>query len=104
MLLAHQQNILVQMLGDLPVGFIYRDCQGSAFMPHATEWLDTIDEAQAENIFTREQLLRYFPYYLLVNSTFAVTAALGAAGLDSEANLMARVRTLLAEVRDQGDS
>ncbi|WP_236424944.1 ferric iron reductase, partial [Escherichia coli] len=63
--------------------------------------LDTIDEAQAENIFTREQLLRYFPYYLLVNSTFAVTAALGAAGLDSEANLMARVRTLLAEVRDQ---
>ena len=100
-LLAHQQNILVQMLGDLPVGFIYRDCQGSAFMPHATEWLDTIDEAQAENIFTREQLLRYFPYYLLVNSTFAVTAALGAAGLDSEANLMARVRTLLAEVRDQ---
>ena len=100
-LLAHQQNILVQMLGDLPVGFIYRDCQGSAFMPHATEWLDTIDEAQAENIFTREQLLRYFPYYLLVNSTFAVTAALGAAGLDSEANLMARVRTLLAEVRDK---
>nr|BCT73964.1 hypothetical protein [Escherichia coli] len=59
-LLAHQQNILVQMLGDLPVGFIYRDCRGSAFMPHATEWLDTIDEAQAENIFTREQLLRYF--------------------------------------------
>ncbi|HAW0182661.1 TPA: SidA/IucD/PvdA family monooxygenase [Escherichia coli] len=80
-LLAHQQNILVQMLGDLPVGFIYRDCQGSAFMPHATEWLDTIDEAQAENIFTREQLLRYFPYYLLVNSTFAVTAALGGADL-----------------------
>lgn len=100
-LLAHQQNILVQMLADLPIGFIYRDCQGCAFMPHATDWLDTIDEAQAENIFTREQLLCYFPYYLLVNSTFAVTAALGAAGLDSEANLMARVRTFLAEVRDQ---
>ena len=62
---------------------------------------NSIDEALAENIFTREQLLRYFPYYLLVNSTFAVTAALGAAGLDSEANLMARVRTLLAEMRDQ---
>ncbi len=59
-LLAHQQNILVQMLGDLPVGFIYRDCQGSAFMPHATDWLDSIGEAQAENIFTHEQLLRYF--------------------------------------------
>ena len=100
-LLAHQQNILVEMQQDFPVGLIYRDCQGSAFMPHAAGWLDTIGEAQAENVFTREQLLRYFPYYLLVNSTFAVTAALGAAGLDSEANLMARVRTLLAEMRDQ---
>ncbi|MBB1200867.1 IucA/IucC family siderophore biosynthesis protein [Enterobacteriaceae bacterium 89] len=100
-LLAHQQNILVQMQQDLPVGFIYRDCQGSAFMPHAAGWLDVIGEAQAENVFTREQLLRYFPYYLLVNSTFAVTAALGVAGLDSEENLMTLVRSHLAELREQ---
>lgn len=100
-LLAHQQNILVEMQQDLPVGLIYRDCQGSAFMPHAVGWLDVIGEAQAENIFTREQLLRYFPYYLLVNSTFAVTAALGAAGLDDEASLMSRVRAQLCAVREQ---
>lgn len=98
-LLAHQQNILLEMHQDLPVGLIYRDCQGSAFMPHAAGWLDEIGEAQAENVFTRAQLLRYFPYYLLVNSTFAVTAALGAAGLDSEANLMARVRDALIALR-----
>ncbi|PWD62467.1 aerobactin synthase IucA [Pectobacterium parmentieri] len=100
-LLAHQQNILVEMQQDLPIGLIYRDCQGSAFMPHAAGWLDVIGEAQAENIFTHEQLLRYFPYYLLVNSTFAVTAALGAAGLDSEVSLMARVRMQLCAVREQ---
>ncbi len=98
-LLAHQQNILVEMQQDLPVGLIYRDCQGSAFMPHARGWLDQIGEAEAENVFTREQLLRYFPYYLLVNSTFAVTAALGVAGIDSEQNLMARVRLALAALR-----
>lgn len=98
-LLAHQQNILVEMQKDLPVGLIYRDCQGSAFMPHAAGWLDVIGEAQAENVFTREQLLRYFPYYLLVNSTFAVTAALGAAGMDTEVSLMARVRDALDAVR-----
>lgn len=98
-LLAHQQNILVEMQQDLPVGLIYRDCQGSAFMPHAAGWLDVIGEAQAENVFTREQLLRYFPYYLLVNSTFAVTAALGAAGMDTEVSLMARVRDVLDAVR-----
>ncbi|NRH24153.1 aerobactin synthase IucA [Pantoea stewartii] len=98
-LLAHQQNILVEMAQDLPVGLIYRDCQGSAFMPHAAGWLDEISEAQAENVFSREQLLRYFPYYLLVNSTFAVTAALGAAGMDSETHLMARVRDALSALR-----
>lgn len=100
-LLAHQQNILVEMEQDLPVGLIYRDCQGSAFMPHAAGWLDMIGEAQAENVFSREQLLRYFPYYLLVNSTFAVTAALGAAGMDSETHLMARVRDALTALRNE---
>lgn len=100
-LLAHQQNILVEMEQDLPVGLIYRDCQGSAFMPHAAGWLDMIGEAQAENVFSREQLLRYFPYYLLVNSTFAVTAALGAAGMDSETHLMARVRDALSALRNE---
>lgn len=100
-LLAHQQNILVEMAQDLPVGLIYRDCQGSAFMPHAAGWLDVIGEAQAENVFSREQLLRYFPYYLLVNSTFAVTAALGAAGMDSETHLMARVRDALSALRGE---
>ena len=43
----------------------------------------------------------FTPTDQLSNSTFAVTAALGAAGLDSESNLMARVRASLAEVRDQ---
>lgn len=37
-----------------------------------------------ENRFGEGQLLRYFPYYLLLNSTLAVTAALAAAGFDSE--------------------
>ncbi|MDK1358573.1 ferric iron reductase, partial [Cronobacter sakazakii] len=38
-------------------------------------------------------------YYLLVNSTLAVTAALGAAGFESEENLMALVRDALAQLR-----
>lgn len=33
-LLAHQQNILVEMQQDLPVGMLYRDCQGAA-LPRA---------------------------------------------------------------------
>lgn len=52
-----------------------------------------------ENRFGESQLLRYFPYYLLLNSTLAVTAALAAAGFDSEEHLMSRVRDALAGLR-----
>lgn len=100
-LLAHQQNILVEMQQDLPVGLLYRDCQGSGFTAGAEQWLAEIGEPEAENRFSEEQLLRYFPYYLLVNSTLAVTAALGAAGFDSEEKLIAQVREALATLRSQ---
>ncbi|MNI09948.1 N(2)-citryl-N(6)-acetyl-N(6)-hydroxylysine synthase [compost metagenome] len=99
-LLAHQQNILVEMQQDLPVGMLYRDCQGSGFTRDATPWLDEIGEAEAENRFSEQQLLRYFPYYLLVNSTLAVTAAMAAAGFDSEESLMRRVRDALTTLRN----
>jgi N2-citryl-N6-acetyl-N6-hydroxylysine synthase len=98
-LLAHQQNILVEMQQDLPIGMLYRDCQGSGFTQSAIPWLEDIGEANAENRFSEQQLLRYFPYYLLVNSGLAVTAALAAAGFDSEENLMARVRDALSSLR-----
>lgn len=98
-LLAHQQNILVEMQQDLPVGMLYRDCQGSGFTQSALPWLEEIGEAEAENSFSEQQLLRYFPYYLLVNSSLAVTAALAAAGFDSEENLMVRVRDALSALR-----
>ncbi|WP_145574679.1 IucA/IucC family protein [Yersinia mollaretii] len=98
-LLAHQQNILVEMQQDLPVGMLYRDCQGSGFTRDAAPWLEEIGEAEAENRFSEQQLLRYFPYYLLVNSSLAVTAALAAAGFDSEENLMGRVRDALSGLR-----
>lgn len=98
-LLAHQQNILVEMQQDLPIGMLYRDCQGSGFTRDAGPWLEEIGEADAENRFSEQQLLRYFPYYLLVNSSLAVTAALAAAGFDSEEPLMARVRDALSGLR-----
>lgn len=98
-LLAHQQNILVEMHEDLPVGLSYRDCQGSAFTAGAQAWLAEVGEQDAENQFSESQLLRYFPYYLLVNSTLAVTAALGAAGFEREETLMALVRDELENLR-----
>lgn len=98
-LLAHQQNILVEMHEDLPVGLLYRDCQGSAFTRGAEAWLAESGENDAENQFSNIQLLRYFPYYLLLNSTLAVTAALGMAGFEKEEALIELVRQSLSALR-----
>ena len=99
LLLAHQQNILVVMQQDLPVGMMFRDCQGSGFTAAAGSWLAQIDEASAENSFSEQQRLRYFPYYLIVNSALAVTAALAAARFAEESQLIARVRDILSQLR-----
>lgn len=98
-LLAHQQNILLVMQQDLPSGMLFRDCQGSGYSAGADGWLEEIGEAEAENRFSEQQLLRYFPYYLMVNSTLAVTAALAAAGFSAETRLNARVTAALSALR-----
>lgn len=100
-LLAHQQNILVQMQQDLPTGLIYRDCQGSAYTELAANWLNKIGQPQPENLFSTAQVLRYFPYYLLLNSTLAVTAAMGQAGFADESDLLAVVKNQLQTLRGQ---
>nr|AAK71631.1 IucA [Shigella boydii] len=100
-LLAHQQNILVQMLGDLPVGFIYRDCQGSAFMPTRQTGSILLARRRRKIFSPMSSCCAISLITCWLTPLFAVTAALGAAGLDSESNLMARVRASLAEVRDQ---
>jgi N2-citryl-N6-acetyl-N6-hydroxylysine synthase len=56
------------MQQDFPVGLIYRDCQGSAWTEGADAWLKEAGETEVENRFGESQLLRYFPYYLLLNS------------------------------------
>lgn len=99
-LLAHQQNILLVMQQDLPVGMLFRDCQGSGYSAAADHWLADMGEGEAENRFSEEQLLCYFPYYLMVNSTLGVTAALAAAGFSTETQLNARVNAALRALRD----
>lgn len=52
-LLAHQQNILVEMQQDFPVGLIYRDCQGSAWTEGADAWLKEAGETDVETTSVR---------------------------------------------------
>nr|WP_299239685.1 IucA/IucC family protein [uncultured Halomonas sp.] len=94
-LLAHQQNIVLRLEAGWPTGMFYRDCQGSGVSDHFLERHPELALAPPENHWAQTTVRRYFLYYLLINSTFAVTSALAADGLIDEAVLLADLRSHL---------
>jgi len=101
-LLAHQQNIVVRLDDGWPVGMYYRDCQGSGvterFRYCHPEAGDPPDE-----ILAPATVRRYFLYYVILNATMAVTAALDADGLADEDALCEQLREHLAGLRQRLD-
>lgn len=101
-LLAHQQNIVLHLDEGWPVGMFYRDCQGSGVSDRFLAQHPELTEPP-ENHWSRATLRRYFLYYLLINSTFAVTSALAADGLFDEAILLDDLRAHLEGLRERLD-
>ncbi|MCE8032325.1 hypothetical protein EKK97_08795 [Billgrantia tianxiuensis] len=101
-LLAHQQNIVLRLDDGWPVGMFYRDCQGSGVGDRFLERHPQL-ELPPENHWPQATQRRYFLYYLLVNSTFAVTSALAADGLIDEATLLRDLRSHLVGLRERLD-
>lgn len=99
-LLAHQQNIVVRLDRERPVGVDYRDCQGSGVTAHF-QARHPEESVSQDNRITADMLTRYFPYYVIVNSTLSVTAALAEAGFVEEPVLVAHLRDHLAALRTQ---
>lgn len=52
-LLAHQQNILLDIKDNLPTGMKYRDCQGIAL----TRFSDLFDGQQPEYFVSQDQVI-----------------------------------------------
>lgn len=101
-LLAHQQNIVLRLDDGWPVGMFYRDCQGSGVSDRFLAQHPELTEPP-ENHWSQATLRRYFLYYLLINSAFAVTSALAADGLIDEATLLNDLRAHLAGLRERLD-
>lgn len=100
-LLAHQQNIVLRLDDGWPVGMFYRDCQGSGVGDRFLERHPQL--APPENHWPQATLRRYFLYYLLINSTFAVISALAADGLVDEALLLRDLSVHLEGLRTRLD-
>jgi len=75
-LLAHQQNILVDFDYGLPCGAKFRDCQGTGFTETAVTRFPLLQENTPEYFMKNSEVNSYFSYYLIVNSLNSVIAAL----------------------------
>lgn len=78
-LLAHQQNILLDIEDNLPVGMKYRDCQGIALTDIALQRFSTLfDDQDPEYYVQQDNVDPYLSYYLIGNSLLNTIAAISA--------------------------
>ncbi len=99
---AHQQNLLLNMPDGYPETVYFRDCQGTGYSHLARELLTKImDETSEEQEHYVDEFLgnRLFTYYLIINSTFGVISALGAANLLPEEKLLQDLKAFLESMR-----
>lgn len=101
--LAHQQNIVVDIRDQLPVGMFYRDCQGTGFTCAAQECFpEQLGEQTPENFMPHQFVDPYISYYLIFNSTFSVISALASAGLVAEEVLLNQLRLFMGIQQQKG--
>jgi N2-citryl-N6-acetyl-N6-hydroxylysine synthase len=95
---AHLQNILVRIKNDIPVGCVYRDCQGTGFH---TSNLKKYKELSRDNgnILDDDEVNKVFGYYLVVNTIFSTISSLADSDKKIELELLADFRTFLLELK-----
>nr|BBJ32539.1 IucA-IucC siderophore biosynthesis proteine and acetyl transferase [Alteromonas sp. K] len=87
-LLAHQQNVLLHIENNQPVGVIIRDCQGMGLTDTAlVRFKEVFDKEQAEYFMTAQALNPYQNYYVVGNTLLNTLAAIAADMQIEEAEL-----------------
>lgn len=98
---AHQQNLVVGLAGGWPNALYFRDCQGTGyveeFLPKLRQFLPEAGQ-KGDHVFPAPAAAKLFGYYLIVNGAFATVAALAAAGLAKEDDLLAIFRRSLEKL------
>jgi len=101
----HAQNALLELDGGWPERCVLRDAQGhfhrEAAHADVTAVLPGHGEA-SESIFPEALADERLVYYPFVNNALSVVAALGAAGVADERDLLADLRAVIARERSRG--
>lgn len=98
---AHQQNMLITLKGHRPDRLYFRDCQGTGYSDWAYQRMrnqvPTLD-LQNGNIVSDEMGVYLFTYYLVINTTFNVIAAIADSAAIGERELLADFRQVLMDM------
>ena len=94
-LLAHQQNIVVEMEEGLPTRSYFRDCQGVGLTKLAFSLFPNLGSpTETDNYWNDDKVNRYFPYYLIINSAYGVIASLSSLVDEDQLFMTLRLRLL----------
>lgn len=98
-LLAHQQNILLNVVNNLPVGVAYRDCQGIGLTDQALATFSAVLENEPAHYFMpADELNPYHAYYVIANSLLSTIANIASTGLVSEKTLWSLSQDKISEL------
>lgn len=86
--LAHQQNILVDFENKLPSGMKYKDCQGTGLTSGGLQaFKSVLNGEEPEYFMASPEINPYFAYYLIGNTLMNTVAAIAADGFCTEQEL-----------------
>lgn len=101
---AHQQNMILQIEKGLPQKAYFRDCQGTGYSEHGYNLFHkdvaSLTRDNGNILDNKGNIL--FAYYLLVNSTWNVLAALSHSDGLSEKVLLQDLKAFLLEMKTPG--
>lgn len=101
--LAHQQNIVIEFEHGLPCKTFIRDCQGFGFSKLGIVQFNAHCKDityEIEHHWSQDQIARYFPYYVIINSSYAVIAALSMLGFGDEQSWCNKLHITLSSIAD----
>lgn len=102
---AHQQNLIVDIKNNMPCASYFRDCQGTGYSQTGLDLFSDKVELMTRdngNILDERMGSYLFSYYLIINSTFNVIAAIAKDTGLSEKSLMSILRENLLAWRALG--
>lgn len=102
---AHQQNLILDIKNHLPKAVYFRDCQGTGYSELGYSLFSSqVPSIQRDNgnVLSERMGNGLFCYYLIINSTFNVIAALSASDWISEEELISELRSFLEHLLSEG--